>query len=87
MTGMPSDSSSDAISLVQPGWEIYSKDGSLVGEVVAADQRFIHVRPADEDEANIEIPTDALIEQEEPEKRARVSLTAAELWADDRDRA
>ncbi|MEX1295727.1 MAG: hypothetical protein AB1Z67_06110 [Candidatus Limnocylindrales bacterium] len=82
MTGMPSEPKAAAVSLVQPGWTIYSKDGVLLGEVVAADQRFIHVR-AEKGESNIEIRTDALVEQEEPEMRARVGLTAAELSMDD----
>jgi hypothetical protein len=79
MTGMPSDPAAADVSLIQPGWRIYSKDGLLVGEVVAVDQQLIHIHVAGDDQTSIDLRTDTVIEQEEPEMRARVALTAADL--------
>lgn len=79
MTGTHDDPTTEGISLVQPGWHIYSRDGLLIGEVLVADERFMHVRLEGEGDRNVEIDTDTIVEQEEPEMRARISLTADEI--------
>jgi hypothetical protein len=79
MTGMNTDPADTSAVLVQPGWHLYSKDGEALGEVVAADPTRIILRPEGADDERIEIRTDTLIEQEEAEMRARISLDASEV--------
>jgi hypothetical protein len=65
--------------LVQPGWQIFSRDGEALGEVVAIDGRSMMLRGPGLEAPRYQIPADSIIEQEEAEMRARVSLDAADV--------
>lgn len=82
MTGFDTDPADTNAVLVQPGWHLFSKDGEALGEVVAADEKRIILRPERDADGRIEISTDTLIEQEEPEMRARISLMADEVGSE-----
>lgn len=80
MTGMHDDPARTGAVLVQVGWDIYSQDGERLGEVVAINEKLMHLRlEGTGDERSLELGTDTIIEQDEPEKRARISLEANEV--------
>ena len=84
MTGMHDDPARTGAILVQAGWHIYSKDGEMLGEVIVVNEQLMHIHlEGTGDERSLELGTDTIIEQDEPEMRARISLTADEVTAGD----
>ena len=57
--------------LVQAGWEVLSRDGKSLGEVLGADRDRFLIREADHATRRLEIPTELVVEQEPAEIRAR----------------
>lgn len=68
----PSTDQRDVV-LVQPGWHIYSRDGESLGEVLQVNQDTVDL---DRSGSRIKLSTDLLVEQEEGEMRARLSVDA-----------
>jgi hypothetical protein len=82
MVGTHDDATRSGVALVQAGWDIYSKDGRRLGEVIAVNDQLMHLRLEDSaDERSLEIGTDTIIEQDQAEMRARISLTADQVAA------
>ena len=80
MTGTHDDATRAGVPLVQAGWDIYSKDGRRLGEVVAVNDRLMQLRlEGTGDERSLELRTDTIIEQDQAEMRARITLTADEV--------
>jgi hypothetical protein len=61
------------VLLVQTGWHIFSRDGEPLGKVLQVDGYFMDVGHSG---SRIKVPTDLITEQEEGEKRARLSVDA-----------
>lgn len=68
--------------LVQAGWEVLSRDGESLGEVLGADRVRFLVREDDHATRRLEIPTDLVVEQEPAEMRARIAIDANEVSAE-----
>ena len=84
MTDTHDDATRSGVALVQAGWDIYSKDGRRLGEVIAVNDQLMRLRLADSaDERSLEVGTDTIIEQDQAEMRARISLTADQVAASD----
>ena len=81
MTGTHDDATGAGVAL-QAGWEIYSKDGRRLGEVIAVNDQLMHLRlEGATDDRSLEMGTDTIVEQDQAEMRARISLTADEVAA------
>ena len=84
MTGAHDDATRTGVALVQAGWDIYSKDGIRLGEVIAVNDELMHLRlEGTTHERSLEVGTDTIIEQDQSEMRARISLVADEVAAGD----
>lgn len=79
MTRITHASSMADVVHVQPGWHVFSRRGEALGEVIAVDGKDILLRGVGPGAPRYLIQADALIEQEEAEMRARVSLDRDDL--------
>jgi len=73
-----SDRGTSAGILVEPGWQVFSRDGVLLGQVISANAWYLHIRTGDGDRS-IELRADTLVEQEVPEQRVRISVDAVAM--------
>jgi hypothetical protein len=72
------------IVTIEPGWDIYSLDGELLGEVTTANRRQVRLSLEEYGhQRSLEIATHEIIELEEREMRARVARTTADVLADE----
>jgi hypothetical protein len=84
MTGTAPLSPGRVVVTIEPGWDIYSLDGELLGEVITANQH--HFRLSLEEyghQRSLSIATHQVVELEEREMRARVALRAADVLTDE----
>lgn len=82
MSGTQDGATRTGVALVQAGWDIYSKDGQRLGEVIAVNDTLMHLRlEGTADDRSLEVGTDTIIEQDQTEVRARISLAADEVAA------
>jgi hypothetical protein len=80
MTGTHDDATRSGVALVQAGWDIYSKDGRKLGEVIAVDDQLMHLRlEGMTDQRGLEVGTDTIVEQDQTEMRASISVMADEV--------
>ncbi len=68
--------------LVQAGWEVLSRDGESLGQVLGADKDRFLIRDDDHASRRLEIPTALIAEQEPGEMRARIAIDANEVSAE-----
>ena len=75
----PASGSEASRSLVQAGWEMSSRDGHPLGEVLGADERRFLLQDRDDPAKRLELPTTLLAMQDVGTMRASIILDEAEV--------